>query len=109
MTGNTRITAFTATTVANQVVGPNPLRRGLRIQIFGPPDVTGGITVWMDDSGNHAVVQACWQIISGAVWEWGRPDTREFSRAQHLSNCPTAAISVITSTGSATGLIEELE
>lgn len=107
---NIKFTAFTATSSANQVVGSNPLRRGLRIQVYGPPDVTANVTVWVDYSGNQAVPFQCMQIISGAIFDWGRPDTREFTRAQNLSNCPTGPISVIVvGATSAQGFIEELD
>ena len=109
-TYNNKYTAFNATTTPNTVVGPNPSRRGLKIQVYGPPDVNSGITVWVDTTGNAAVALACWQVISGAVWEWGEMSPKEFNHPQSMNrpNCPVGPISVVTSQSNAQGVIEEL-
>lgn len=105
---NTKRTFFTATGVASTPLQPNAIRRAMWIQIFGPPDVTGGITVWADWCGNAAVPFQCWQLISGAIWAFGVPDPKEFARESFLPNCPIGALSVITASGTAQGLIIEM-
>ena len=98
---NNKLTAFNATTTAATIVPANPFRRILRIQVYGPPDVSPGNTVWVDESGNAAVVQACYQIIPGATLEWTAGE-----RPQEYG--PTGAISVITNAGTNKGIIEEI-
>ncbi len=98
---NNKLTPFNATVMAVTVVPANPFRRILRVQVYGPPDVSGGPTVWVDESGNPAVVQACYQAVPGVVLEWTAGE-----RPQEYG--PTGSISVITSSSTAKGIIEEI-
>ena len=98
---NNKLTFFTAITVATTVLPANPFRRILRIQVYGPPDVAAGPTVWVDESGNPAVVLKCYQAVPGVILEWiAGEHPQEYG--------PTGAISVITSTSTAQGVIEEI-
>lgn len=104
---NTRITVFTATNVASTPVGPNAARRWLKVQVYSTADVPANVTAWVDHSGKAAVAQQCFQVIAGGLFEWGVLNPREFTHGMNLVNCPTGPISVITSSGSSIGIIEE--
>lgn len=98
---NNKLTPFTAGVTAVTVLPANPFRRILRIQVFGPPDYNSTPTVWVDESGNPAVVAQCYQAVPGVILEWTAGE-----RPSEYG--PTGAISVITGSSTALGVIEEI-
>lgn len=104
---NTKYTPFSATPSAATVLAANPNRRRLNIYSFGLPEETDTNSIWVNDTGNTAVAFQCKQMLPGSVYEYGGTDDYVGPLQLRFQACPTGAISVVTSSGTHRGLIEE--